>query len=156
MQFLKILPCSNGHEFEEHWTTVDKDLSKMEKYTLIHGMCMNFFFGFNNAQFVRKLVQAVRVFQTSSPGLYLNRPKPSLSRLHHKYQLSKLQEEERRPNQVERTLTQLQPPAVSAGCSLGSFCRSFICKVPRLCTRERTQSTCTFSASENSVLLFSL
>ena len=60
---------SNGHEFEAHWTTVDKDLSKMEKYTLIHGLSMNFFFGFNDAQFVRKLVQAVRVFQTSSPGL---------------------------------------------------------------------------------------
>ena len=41
----------------------------MEKYTLIHGLSMNFFFGFNDAQFVRKLVQAVRVFQTSSPGL---------------------------------------------------------------------------------------
>ena len=60
---------SNGHEFEAHWTTVDKDLLKMEKYTLIHGLSMNFFFGFNDAQFVRKLVQAVRVFQTSSPGL---------------------------------------------------------------------------------------
>ena len=69
MQFLKIRPRSNGHEFEAHWTTVDKDLSKMEKYTLIHGLSMKFFFGFNDAQFVRKLVQAVRVFQTSSPGL---------------------------------------------------------------------------------------
>ena len=69
MQFLKIRPLSNGHEFEAHWTTVDKDLSKMEKYTLIHGLSMNFFFGFNDAQFVRKLVQAVRVFQTSPPGL---------------------------------------------------------------------------------------
>ena len=75
MQFLKIRPRSKGHEFEAHWTTVDKDLSKMEKYTLIiimgliHGLSMNFFFGFNDAQFVRKLVQAVRVFQTSSPWL---------------------------------------------------------------------------------------
>ena len=30
---------------------------------------MNFFFGFNDTKLVRKLVQAVRVFQPSSPGL---------------------------------------------------------------------------------------
>ena len=36
-----------GHEFEAHWTTVDKDLSKMEKYALIPGLDMNFFFALN-------------------------------------------------------------------------------------------------------------
>ena len=83
MQFLKIRPrtgadraFSNDHEFEAQWTTVDKDLSKMEKYIVIHGLSMNFFFGFNDAQFVRKLVQAVRVFQTSSPGLLTVAPSP--------------------------------------------------------------------------------
>ena len=44
---IKILPHSNGHEFEAHWTTLDKDLSKMKKYTLIPGLSMNFILGFN-------------------------------------------------------------------------------------------------------------
>ena len=50
---------------------VDKDWSTLEEYTLIPGLPvrMNFFFGFNDAQLVRKLVQTVSRYQTSSLGL---------------------------------------------------------------------------------------
>ena len=41
----------------------------MEKYTLISGLIMNFFFGFNDTQLVRKLVHVVSRFQPSPPGL---------------------------------------------------------------------------------------
>ena len=48
---IKIRPHSNGHEFEAHsgWALVDdlKDdskLSKLEKYSLIPGLSMNFIF----------------------------------------------------------------------------------------------------------------
>ena len=64
---IKILPHSNGHEFKARWTTFDKDLSKVETYTQILGLSMNFIFGFNDAQLVRKLVQAVSRLQPSSP-----------------------------------------------------------------------------------------
>ena len=53
---IKIRPHSNGHQFKELWTTVDKDFSKSEKYTLIAGLSTNFCFGSNDAQLARKLV----------------------------------------------------------------------------------------------------
>ena len=43
--FFKIRPHTNDHEFEAHWTAIDKDLWKLEKYTLIPGLSMNYFFG---------------------------------------------------------------------------------------------------------------
>ena len=49
--------------------------------------------------------------------------------------------EEKRHNQVVRTLRLLLQPAVSARCHLGFFCKSFIGKAPRSCTSERTLSS---------------
>ena len=69
----KIRPHSNGHELEEYWTAVDKDLLKLEKYTLIPGFSINFFFGSNDAQLDRKLVQAASRLQPSSPALLPSR-----------------------------------------------------------------------------------
>ena len=45
------------------WTTVDRELEKLEIYTLIPELSMNFVFGFNDAQLDRKLVQAVSSLQ---------------------------------------------------------------------------------------------
>ena len=56
------------------------------------------------------------------------------------YQQSKLQEEKRQ-DEVARTLTPLRPPAASARRCLGSFCQSFIGKGPCCCTRERMWSS---------------
>ena len=55
-----------------HWTSVDKNWLKLEKYTLIPGLRMpvNFFLGFNDALLVRKLVKAVSRLQPSFPGLF--------------------------------------------------------------------------------------
>ena len=53
---------------------------------------------------------------------------------------SKLQEEKRH-DEVARTLTPLRRPAVSARRRLGSFRRSFIGEPPRRCTGERTRGS---------------
>ena len=45
---VEIRSHSNGHEFETHCTTVDKDLSKFEKYTLIPGLSIIVFFGISS------------------------------------------------------------------------------------------------------------
>ena len=58
---VEIRSHSNGHEFETHCTTVDKDLSKFEKYTLIPGLSIIVFLG---------SVQAVRRFQPSYHRLW--------------------------------------------------------------------------------------
>ena len=44
-----------------------QDLSKLEKYSLVSGLSINFFFVFDNAKMERKLVQVVSRFQPSSP-----------------------------------------------------------------------------------------
>ena len=62
---IKILPHSNGHKFDVHWTTIDK----WRNIPWFMDLSLNFFFGFNNAQFVRESVQAVSCFQPSSAGL---------------------------------------------------------------------------------------
>ena len=89
------------------------------------------------------------------------RPKPSLSRLHHKQQRERTNTpslHRRQPRcqscapttncpsckrrRDTTTVTPLWPPAVSARRSLGSFRLSFIGKAPRHYTRERTRSSC--------------
>ena len=66
-EFLKkIQPHSTCHEFKACWTTIDKDLSILEKYTLIPALSINFFFGFNNSQLVRRLVKEVSCLHRGS------------------------------------------------------------------------------------------
>ena len=93
----------------------------------------------------------------------LNRPKPSLNRLHHKQLKSqtnglgacrwprrqsyyhcptcKRRRGTTRSRGRLRTLKPLRPSAVSARRHLGSFHQSFLGKARRQCTRERTQSS---------------
>ena len=47
---LKIWPHTNGHEFEAQWASIGQGLPKSEKYSLVPGLSMNFFFGFYDAK----------------------------------------------------------------------------------------------------------
>ena len=51
-------PSTNGHEFEEQWTAVGQGVPKLEKYSVVPGLCLNFFFLFNDAKMGQNLVQA--------------------------------------------------------------------------------------------------
>ena len=51
--------ATSSSNFQARWTTVDKDLSKLEKYTLIPGLSINFFLGLTTPNWSEKLVQAM-------------------------------------------------------------------------------------------------
>ena len=51
-------PTATTHEFEAQWAAVGQGLPKLEKYSLVSGLSINFFFGFNDAKMVRNSVQA--------------------------------------------------------------------------------------------------
>ena len=69
---------------------LDKDLLKLEKYTLIPGLRMTFFSGFNNARLVRKLVLAANCFQPASPWRSIPRVSEFLEEYHCSMALKKL------------------------------------------------------------------
>ena len=54
--------ATSSSNLQARWTTIEKDSSKLEKYTLIPGLSMNFFFGFNDAELVRKISSASESF----------------------------------------------------------------------------------------------
>ena len=77
--FLKSGPtgmATSVSNFQAHWTAVDKDLSKLEKYTLIPGLSMNFFFGFNDAESVRKISSGDASPGESFPLWVVSNPHP--------------------------------------------------------------------------------
>ena len=76
---IKIWSHSNGSNFEAHWTTINKDLSKLEKFTLVPGLSMNFFLEFNDTKLARKLVWMVNCFQASPQGYSISSSYFSLS-----------------------------------------------------------------------------
>ena len=45
------------HKLEGQWAALAQGLPKLEKYSLVSGLSINFFFGFNNAKMGQNLVQ---------------------------------------------------------------------------------------------------